>query len=74
VTKQGRLRWTPWPVEAGASRAVGCSGNAYIARPTGGGFALYFGGIHAANCSTVAEYQAAADRLETQRAMKGHGR
>ena len=37
----------PWPVEAGASRALAPSGNSYIARPQEGGrFALFYGGLH----------------------------
>ena len=54
-------------MEEGASRAVGLSGNSYVARPIGGGFALYYGGQHIGNHPDEAACVKAADGYETYR-------
>ena len=72
MTERQGLRWEPWPVEEGASRAVGLSGNSYVARPQEDGrFALFYGGLHIGGHGDAAGCIDAADRFETSRTTRG---
>ncbi len=55
MSERTGLRWEPWPVETGASRALAPTGQSYIARPHGDGYALYYGGQFVKRCTTAAE-------------------